>query len=50
MGVVPPGPRGGGPARRGPTASATRRFVYTGDTDEEGVRVGSKLLWFLNTA
>jgi alkanesulfonate monooxygenase SsuD/methylene tetrahydromethanopterin reductase-like flavin-dependent oxidoreductase (luciferase family) len=25
-------------------------FVYTGDTDEEGVRVGSKLLWFLNTA
>ena len=24
-------------------------FVYTGDTDEEGVRVGSKLLWFLNT-
>jgi alkanesulfonate monooxygenase SsuD/methylene tetrahydromethanopterin reductase-like flavin-dependent oxidoreductase (luciferase family) len=25
-------------------------FVYTGDTDEEGVRVGSKLLWFLNTS
>ena len=24
-------------------------FVYTADTDEEGVRVGSKLLWFLNT-
>jgi alkanesulfonate monooxygenase SsuD/methylene tetrahydromethanopterin reductase-like flavin-dependent oxidoreductase (luciferase family) len=24
-------------------------FVYTSDTDEEGVRVGSKLLWFLNT-
>src|SRR5918996_1680274 len=24
-------------------------FVYTGDTDEEGVSVGSKLLWFLNT-
>ena len=24
-------------------------FVYTGDTDEEGVRVGEKLLWFLNT-
>ena len=23
-------------------------FVYVGDTDEEGVRVGSKLLWFLN--
>ncbi len=25
-------------------------FVYVGDTDEEGVRVGSKLLWFLNTS
>ena len=25
-------------------------FVYAGDTDEEGVRVGSKLLWFLNTS
>ena len=24
-------------------------FVYVGDTDEEGVRVGGKLLWFLNT-
>jgi len=34
-----------GPDRFGHTA-----FVYTGDTDEEGVRVGSKLLWFLNTA
>ena len=33
-----------GPDRFGYTA-----FVYTGDTDEEGVRVGSKLLWFLNT-
>lgn len=33
-----------GPDRFGHTA-----FVYTGDTDEEGVRVGSKLLWFLNT-
>src|SRR5205823_3828414 len=22
---------------------------YTGDTDEEAVRIGSKLLWFLNT-
>jgi alkanesulfonate monooxygenase SsuD/methylene tetrahydromethanopterin reductase-like flavin-dependent oxidoreductase (luciferase family) len=32
-----------GPDRFGHTA-----FVYTGDTDEEGVRVGSKLLWFLN--
>ncbi|HTI56140.1 MAG TPA: LLM class flavin-dependent oxidoreductase [Verrucomicrobiae bacterium] len=35
---------GPGPDRFGHTA-----FVYTGDTDEEGVRVGSKLLWFLNT-
>jgi len=34
-----------GPDRFGHTA-----FVYTGDTDEEGVRVGGKLLWFLNTA
>jgi alkanesulfonate monooxygenase SsuD/methylene tetrahydromethanopterin reductase-like flavin-dependent oxidoreductase (luciferase family) len=25
-------------------------FVYVGDTHEEGVRVGSKLLWFLNTS
>jgi hypothetical protein len=25
-------------------------FVYVGDTDEEGVRVGSKLLWFVNTS
>jgi alkanesulfonate monooxygenase SsuD/methylene tetrahydromethanopterin reductase-like flavin-dependent oxidoreductase (luciferase family) len=25
-------------------------FVYTGDTEEEGRRVGSKLLWFLNTS
>jgi len=25
-------------------------FVYVGDTDEEGVEVGSKLLWFLNTS
>jgi alkanesulfonate monooxygenase SsuD/methylene tetrahydromethanopterin reductase-like flavin-dependent oxidoreductase (luciferase family) len=25
-------------------------LVYVGDTDEEGVRVGSKLLWFLNTS
>jgi alkanesulfonate monooxygenase SsuD/methylene tetrahydromethanopterin reductase-like flavin-dependent oxidoreductase (luciferase family) len=33
-----------GPDRFGYTA-----FVYTGDTDEEGMRVGSKLLWFLNT-
>jgi alkanesulfonate monooxygenase SsuD/methylene tetrahydromethanopterin reductase-like flavin-dependent oxidoreductase (luciferase family) len=33
-----------GPDRFGYTA-----FVYAGDTDEEGVGVGSKLLWFLNT-
>src|SRR5499426_2700388 len=25
-------------------------FVYVGDTDEEGVRVGEKLLWFLHTS
>jgi alkanesulfonate monooxygenase SsuD/methylene tetrahydromethanopterin reductase-like flavin-dependent oxidoreductase (luciferase family) len=25
-------------------------FLYVGDTHEEGVRVGSKLLWFLNTS
>ena len=25
-------------------------FVYVGDTDEEGVEVGAKLLWFLNTS
>src|SRR5580700_2581972 len=25
-------------------------FVYVGDTDEEGINVGSKLLWFLNTS
>ena len=25
-------------------------LVYVGDSDEEGVRVGSKLLWFLNTS
>src|SRR4030095_5607300 len=25
-------------------------FVYVGDTDEEGMRVGQKLLWFLHTS
>jgi alkanesulfonate monooxygenase SsuD/methylene tetrahydromethanopterin reductase-like flavin-dependent oxidoreductase (luciferase family) len=25
-------------------------FVYVGDTEEEGLRVGGKLLWFLNTS
>ena len=25
-------------------------FVYVGDTDEEGLRVGNKLLWFLHTS
>jgi alkanesulfonate monooxygenase SsuD/methylene tetrahydromethanopterin reductase-like flavin-dependent oxidoreductase (luciferase family) len=39
-GLPPPGPD-----RFGYTA-----FVYTGETDEEGMRVGSKLLWFLNTS
>ena len=33
-----------GPDRFGHTA-----FVYTGDTDADGLRVGEKLLWFLNT-
>ena len=25
-------------------------FVYVGDTDEEGMRIGEKLLWFLHTS
>jgi alkanesulfonate monooxygenase SsuD/methylene tetrahydromethanopterin reductase-like flavin-dependent oxidoreductase (luciferase family) len=25
-------------------------LVYVGDTDEDGLRIGSKLLWFLNTS
>ena len=25
-------------------------FVYVGDTDEEAVKIGSKLLWFVNTS
>ena len=25
-------------------------FVYVGDTDAEGIEIGSKLLWFLNTS
>jgi len=29
---------------------ATAAFVYVGDTEEEGLRVGSKLLWFLHTS
>jgi alkanesulfonate monooxygenase SsuD/methylene tetrahydromethanopterin reductase-like flavin-dependent oxidoreductase (luciferase family) len=33
----------------GPDRFGYAGFVYTGDTDEEGMRVGSKLLWFLNT-
>ena len=44
-------------ARReaGLPAPGTDRFAYAalayvGDTDEEGIRVGSKLLWFLNTS
>src|SRR5258708_22193215 len=46
-----------GDARReaGLPAPGTDRFAYAalayvGDTDEEGVRVGSKLLWFLTPA
>ena len=33
----------------GPDRFGYAAFVYTGDTDEEGMRVGGKLLWFLNT-
>jgi alkanesulfonate monooxygenase SsuD/methylene tetrahydromethanopterin reductase-like flavin-dependent oxidoreductase (luciferase family) len=33
----------------GPDRFGYAAFVYTGDTDEEGMRVGSKLLWFLST-
>jgi alkanesulfonate monooxygenase SsuD/methylene tetrahydromethanopterin reductase-like flavin-dependent oxidoreductase (luciferase family) len=33
----------------GPDRFGYAAFVYTGETDEEGMRVGSKLLWFLNT-
>ncbi len=36
--------------RPAPTTSPMPRFVYVGDTDEEGLRVGAKLLWFLNTS
>jgi hypothetical protein len=25
-------------------------MVYVGETDEEGIRIGSKILWFLNTS
>src|SRR6202008_3871937 len=45
------------PARReaGLPEPGTDRFAYAalcyvGDTDEEGLRVGSKTLWFLNTS
>jgi len=34
----------------GPDRFAYCAFVYVGDTDEEGVGVGEKLLWFLNTS
>jgi alkanesulfonate monooxygenase SsuD/methylene tetrahydromethanopterin reductase-like flavin-dependent oxidoreductase (luciferase family) len=42
-------------AEAGLPAPGTDRFAYAalcyvGDTDEEGVRVGSKTLWFLNTS
>jgi alkanesulfonate monooxygenase SsuD/methylene tetrahydromethanopterin reductase-like flavin-dependent oxidoreductase (luciferase family) len=33
----------------GPDRFGYAAFVYTGETDEEGMRIGSKLLWFLNT-
>jgi alkanesulfonate monooxygenase SsuD/methylene tetrahydromethanopterin reductase-like flavin-dependent oxidoreductase (luciferase family) len=33
----------------GPDRFGYAAFVYTGETDEEGMRVGEKLLWFLNT-
>ena len=33
----------------GPDRFGYASFVYTGETDEEGMRIGSKLLWFLNT-
>src|SRR5204862_6176452 len=34
----------------GPDRFAYAALCYVGDTDEEGVAVGSKLLWFLNTS
>ncbi len=42
-------------AKAGLPKVGTDRFayaalVYVGDTHEEGVRIGSKLLWFLNTS
>jgi alkanesulfonate monooxygenase SsuD/methylene tetrahydromethanopterin reductase-like flavin-dependent oxidoreductase (luciferase family) len=42
-------------AEAGLPAPGSDRFAYAalayvGDTDEEGLRVGSKLLWFLNTS
>jgi alkanesulfonate monooxygenase SsuD/methylene tetrahydromethanopterin reductase-like flavin-dependent oxidoreductase (luciferase family) len=42
-------------AEAGLPPPGTDRFAYAvlcyvGDTDEEGIRVGSKLLWFLNTS
>ncbi|MBI1847633.1 MAG: LLM class flavin-dependent oxidoreductase [Candidatus Rokubacteria bacterium] len=33
----------------GPDRFAYMGFTYVGDSDEEGVRVGGKALWFLNT-
>jgi alkanesulfonate monooxygenase SsuD/methylene tetrahydromethanopterin reductase-like flavin-dependent oxidoreductase (luciferase family) len=38
---------------RGPEGTkkaAYAAMVYVGDTDEEGMRIGSKILWFLNTS
>jgi alkanesulfonate monooxygenase SsuD/methylene tetrahydromethanopterin reductase-like flavin-dependent oxidoreductase (luciferase family) len=42
-------------AEAGLPPASTNNFAYTafvsvGDTDEEGLQVGSKLLWFLNTS
>jgi alkanesulfonate monooxygenase SsuD/methylene tetrahydromethanopterin reductase-like flavin-dependent oxidoreductase (luciferase family) len=34
----------------GPDRFAYAALAYVGDTDEEGLRVGAKLLWFLNTS
>ncbi len=39
-----------GMAPAGPDRFAYSAFVYTGETDEEAVRIGSQLLWFVNTS
>ena len=50
LGRVSSRTRGSEPAPPALDRFAYTAFVYVGDTDEEGVRVGSKLLWFLNTS